>query len=187
VEESIGEASMGRRAMAVATLAALLGPLLASVADASVASPSPYQRGDRVRPFAPPRAAVLLSFAATSVSDAPPAPDSWQPGDLIWTTEPPPVEFGLLSEGCQRVPATGFIGPGVYARTTAQYSNYWQWSSASGSQPFHWYIFTTADVLKANGYSGGGGGAATVSANNHYWKVQNQGGVPQAWNVCWSD
>lgn len=121
-----------------------------------------------------------------SVELIPPPVASYQPGDQVWTTEPPAVVLAPLGSGCQRVPSTGYISDGVYAQTSGEYSNYWSWSDASAVQPFHWYVFTSGGTLKANGSSPGTGGATTVPANVNYWKVQNQGSVPQAWNVCWS-
>lgn len=132
---------------------------------------------------------VVVPAAASGGSTVvvPLAPAPWQPGDLVWTSDPPVTELSALSNGCQRVPATGYIGSGVYARTTTEYSVFWSWSAGSASQPFHWWIFNAAGTVKASGSSGGGGGSASVTAANHYWKVRNDGSTPQAWNVCWND
>ena len=145
----------------------------------------------------------MLALAAASLALAGPASpglgdgrpsvtvtpvQAWQPGDLVWSAEPPAGggPAAPASRGCERVPATGYIGSDVYARTAGHYSNSWQWSAGSASQPFHWWVFTTGGTLKATGASGGEGGSTTISANNHYWKVRNDGSAPQAWNVCWS-
>lgn len=128
---------------------------------------------------------AVVAVVTATASAGPPPP--WHPGDLVWTSPPPVTELQALSSGCQRVPATGYISPGVYAETSSQYSTFWDWSAASAADPFHWYIFTSGGTLKAHGASGGGGGSRSVSANVHYWKVQNQGSVPQAWSVCWND
>lgn len=138
----------------------------------------------RVRLLVSTAAACLIAAVAAGLASAG-TPRPWKPGDLVWTTSPPVVELRALGSGCQRVPATGYISPGVYAQTTSQYSTFWEWSAASAADPFHWYIFTGGGTLKAHGASGGGGGSRSVSANVHYWKVQNQGTVPQAWEVCW--
>jgi hypothetical protein len=145
--------------------------------------------------------AVLAALAAAVLSSGPAkaAPSStartwiepvrpYRHGDFVWTTSPPVtlVETeSLLSSGCQRVPASGYIGTGVYASSSSQYSNYWSWGAASSRQPFHWYVKRTDGSNAANGSSSGGGGSASVSPSTHYWKVQNQGSTPQAWNVCW--
>lgn len=109
----------------------------------------------------------------------------YRPGDKVWLQAPPPAEVTLLATGCQRVPATGYIGTNVYADSTAQYANYWEWSSASSSQPFYWYIKRTDNTNADSGYSTGGGGSRLLAANVYYWKVQNKGSSPQAWNVCY--
>lgn len=130
-------------------------------------------------------AAPAAPAATPVILPLPPAP--WQPGEFVWKSEPPVIGLSASSSGCQRVPATGYIGSGVYARTTTEYSVFWSWSAGSASQPFHWWIFTGGGTLKDSGSSGGGGGSASVTAANHYWKVRNDGSTPQAWNVCWND
>jgi len=136
----------------------------------------------------PPVSSTSSPLDPAWITPLPRPPRPWQPGDQVWTTEPPVTALvGPLSDGCTRVPASGYIGPGVYASTSAKYSVFWTWSASSSGQPFHWYIYTATNVLKAHGYSSGGGGSQSVSANNHYWKVQNQGTVGQAWSVCWND
>jgi hypothetical protein len=145
---------------------------------------------------------VILAALAAAALNSDPAkaapshqPRTWiepvrpyQPGDLVWTTSPPLAEIvptALLSSGCQRVPATGYIGTGVYASSSSQYSNYWSWGAASSGQPFNWYVKRGDESNADSGYSGGGGGSSSLAANVYHWKVQNQGGTPQAWNVCW--
>lgn len=112
----------------------------------------------------------------------------YQPGDHVWSTAPPPVTItsaALLSSGCQRVPATGYIGTNVYADSSAQYSNFWYWGAASSGQPFYWYVKRNDNSNADSGYSTGGNGSSSVAANIYHWKVQNKGSSPQAWNVCW--
>jgi len=112
----------------------------------------------------------------------------YQPGDVVWTSSPPVTEIGtelLLSSGCERVPASGYIGTGVYASSSSQYSNYWSWGAASSGQPFNWYVKRNDESNADSGSSSGGGGSSSPASNVYHWKVQNQGGTPQAWNVCW--
>lgn len=146
-------------------------------------------------------AAILAALAvAVSSSNSATAADSriaqtwiepvrpYQPGDFVWTTSPPVAQLGpasLLSSGCQRVPASGYIGTGVYASSSSQYSNHWSWGAASSGQPFNWYVKRNDESNADSGYSGGSGGSSSVGANIYHWKVQNQGATPQAWNVCW--
>lgn len=107
----------------------------------------------------------------------------YQPGDQVWAASAPAVaEFAT---GCQRVPSTGYLGTNAYAQTTAEYANRWDWSSASSNQSFAWWIKKTDGTIQASGTSSGAGGGRTVAANIYYWRVQNQGGSPQAWNVCY--
>lgn len=107
-------------------------------------------------------------------------------GDLVWMSSPPVTQLVTpLSSGCQRVPATGYIGTNVYADSTSEYSNYWSWGSSSSGQPFYWYVKRSDESNAGNGYSTGGGGSSSVAANVYHWKVQNKGSTPQAWNVCW--
>lgn len=107
----------------------------------------------------------------------------YQAGDLIWTSNAPAM--GILATGCQRVPSTGYLASNATAQTTAQYANRWDWSSASSNQSFSWWIKKTDGTTQASGSSSGGGDGRTVAANVYYWRVQNQGGSPQAWNVCY--
>lgn len=144
--------------------------------------------------------AILAALAAVLNSDLANAAPSqsgrtwiapvrpYQPGDFVWTTSPPFVQMeadALLSSGCQCVPASGYLGTGVYASSSSQYSNYWSWGAASSGQPFHWYVKRNDESNADSGSSGGGGGSSSVGANTYHWKVQNQGSTPQAWNVCW--
>jgi hypothetical protein len=83
------------------------------------------------------------------------------------------------------VPASGYISTGVYASSSSQYSNYWSWGAASSGQPFNWYVKRNDESNADSGSSSGGGGSSSLASNVYHWKVQNQGGTPQAWNVCW--
>jgi hypothetical protein len=90
-----------------------------------------------------------------------------------------------LSSGCERVPPSGNIGPGVYGQTGTHSSSSWNWSGGSAGQSFHWYVITSGGTIKAHG-PGSGPGSVSVPAGTYYWKVQNQGSSPQSWNACWS-
>lgn len=124
--------------------------------------------------------------ASSPLPAAPPPVAPYQPGDKVWVGEAPPVVLSPLGTGCQRIPSTGYVATGATARTTGEYSNYWNWTAASAGQAFDWWIYSTGGTLYASGHSTGGGGAATVPANINYWKVKNLGASPQAWNACWS-
>lgn len=152
-------------------------------------------------PIAAAILAILAPFTATLLNSdlAKAAPSGkaqtwiepvrpYQPGDLVWTTSPPVADVqthGLLSSGCQRVPASGYIGTGVYASSSSQYSNHWSWGAASSGQPFSWFVKRGDESNADSGSSGGGGGSSSLASNVYHWKVQNQGSSPQAWNVCW--
>jgi hypothetical protein len=110
----------------------------------------------------------------------------YRPGDDVWLTTPPTASgVGTLANGCERVPLTGYIGFNVYADSSAQYANYWAWSDSSSAQPFYWYLKRTNNTNADYGYSTGAGGSRTLAANIYYFKVQNKGSAPQAWNVCY--
>ena len=111
----------------------------------------------------------------------------YQPGDHVWLTTPPTgvATAAMFATGCERVPASGYIGTNVYANSNAHYVNFWEWGSASSSQPYYWYVKRTDNTNVDSGYSNGGGGQSLVGANVLYWKVQNKGATPQAWNVCY--
>jgi hypothetical protein len=97
---------------------------------------------------------------------------------------------GILSDGCEWVPGpTGdyFIGPGVYASTTFQYSNTWSWGWASSAQQFYWYVKRTGGQIQVSGHSFGDGGTVHVPANIYRWQVYNAGSVAQNWVACWDD
>lgn len=108
----------------------------------------------------------------------------YQAGDRVWTADAPATTTQFAT-GCQRVPSTGYLGTNATSQTTAEYANRWDWSSASSNQSFSWWIKKTDGTIQASGSSSGGGGGRTVAANIYYWRVQNQGGSPQAWNVCY--
>jgi hypothetical protein len=150
----------------------------------------------KVARLAAAAAAVLCAFPLVSAATAaasgaghplPVAP--WRPGDKVWTSSPPPQsELAIvpLTSGCERVPATGYIGSGVYSQTAAHASSFWDWTGSSSNQPFHWYIFSAGGSILIDAHSWGVGGSTGVSAGNRFWKVENLGTTPQAWNVCWS-
>lgn len=109
----------------------------------------------------------------------------YQPGDYVWLTTPPRSEVGAMATGCERVPASGYISTNVYADSNAHYANFWQWGAASSGQSFNWWVKRTDNSNWASGSSSGGSGQASGAANILYWKVQNKGATPQAWNVCY--
>lgn len=147
-------------------------------------------------------ACALLGFAGSAAADSSPAPvvvtvtpvSPYQPGDLVWNSTPPTNTSSLsnpfstvtpMASGCERVPSSGYISTGVYANSSAEYANDWNWSAGSSSEPFYWYVKKTDGTTYTNGYSAGGGGdTGTIAANTYTWKVQNAGATPQAWNVC---
>jgi hypothetical protein len=87
---------------------------------------------------------------------------------------------------CGPVPASGNIGPGVYAQSSSRSSQSWSWGGSSIGQAYHWYVFNSSNVLLADGQvNNGSGGSTFVAPGVHYWKVQNQGTSPAHWdNVC---
>lgn len=109
----------------------------------------------------------------------------YQPGDIVWTSSPPPPPLSAdsMDVGCDRVPATGYIGTNVYADSGAHYANFWNWGPGSSGEAYYWYIKKTDGTTQTNGY-GSGGDSASVPANIYRWKVQNKGAYPQAWQVC---
>jgi hypothetical protein len=110
----------------------------------------------------------------------------YQPGDVVWHTAPPTVDSFGPEATCERVPATGYIGQGVFASSGSHFSSSWSWSGGSSSQAFTWYVKLPNEATADWGSSGGSGGSTTLSANTYHWKVQNNGGTPQAWTVCFS-
>lgn len=127
----------------------------------------------------PGPAAQQLSLTVTVIPVRP-----YQPGDLVWTTSPPaPEGMSAMDVGCDRVPATGYIGTNVYADSGAHYANYWNWGAGSSGEAYYWYIKKTDGTTQESGYSNSAGGAS-VPANIYRWKVQNKGAFPQAWQVC---
>src|SRR5262249_37082406 len=88
-------------------------------------------------------AASLLSATAAEARGPHVRPIPYRPGSLVWATTPPPgLQARPLSNGCDRVPATGYIGSGVYSQSGTHVSGSWDWSGSSAGEPFHWYIFT---------------------------------------------
>lgn len=134
---------------------------------------------------APALTAGPASPSTVTVTVTPVRP--YQPGDFVWLTTPPRAanDVGTLATGCERVPASGYIGTNVYADSNAHYANFWQWGAASSGQAFNWWVKRTDNSNWASGSSSGGGGQASGGANILYWKVQNKGATPQAWNVCY--
>lgn len=66
--------------------------------------------------------------------------DMTNPGSTVTPSEAAESEVTLMANGCQRVPSSGAIGPGVYAATTFEYSKAWIWTNASQFQEYWWYI-----------------------------------------------
>ncbi len=110
----------------------------------------------------------------------------YQPGDIVWYDTPPAPDGFAPDSPCERVPSTGYIGQGVFASSGSHFSSNWSWGAGSSGQAFTWYIKLPNEATADGGTSGGGGGNTTLSANTYHWKVQNNGGTPQAWTVCYS-
>lgn len=141
---------------------------------------------------APGAGATVLEATVVRVLDEPPVVvvavtpvRAYQPGDYVWKTTPPTARGGVgtMDVGCDRVPATGYIGTNVYAESGAHYANYWSWGSGSSGEPYYWYVKKTDGTTQDWGYTSGGD-QSSVPANVYRWKVQNKGATPQAWNVC---
>jgi hypothetical protein len=108
----------------------------------------------------------------------------YQPGDRVWTTSAPTGTFVPDATGCQRVPGTGYLGTNAYANTASEYANHWDWSAGSAAQLYNWWLKHN-DGTTARSGSTTSGGSVDVGANIYYWRVQNKGATPQAWNVCY--
>ena len=108
-------------------------------------------------------------------------------GDRVWTNNAQVPSPAIPdANGCQRVPSSGYIGPGVFASTSYEYSNYWYWSPSSSNEPFQWYIRRLSDdQILYSGKSQGGAGSQVTTSNNWRWQVKNNGTDPQAWNACY--
>jgi hypothetical protein len=158
VSKWIHRRRLGMLAAATLSLPAIFAALNASVTEAA--------------------SAAGLKRAIVSVTPVRP----YAPGDQVWASRAPLA--GTLATGCQRVPSTGYLGTNAYAQTTAEYANRWDWSSGSSFQSFAWWIKKTDGTTQASGTSAGAGSGITVAANIYYWRIQNRGGAPQAWNVC---
>jgi hypothetical protein len=109
----------------------------------------------------------------------------YQLGDEQTGSLSAPIGASPLATGCQRVPATGYLTTGSATNSVAEYANHWEWSNGSSSQSFNWWVKKTDGTTVASGSSAGPGGATNPPANNYYWRVENLGGAPQAWNVCY--
>jgi hypothetical protein len=96
-----------------------------------------------------------------------------------------PTGDSVLATGCQRVPPSGYLTTGSFYNSVAEYANHWDWSNGSSSQGYNWWVKKPDGTTVASGSSSGPGGAANPAANNYYWRVENRGGTPQAWNVCY--
>lgn len=94
----------------------------------------------------------------------------------------------ILGSGCPRVPSSGAIGQGVWARTAGDYySSFWEWPAGSQNGYYTWYIKRTSDDATINWGSQFAGDFEYVASNVHYWKVQNHHNIAQFWNcVFWS-
>lgn len=162
-----------RVALAAGLLTALLAP---GTAGAGPTFSSQSTSGLQRAPFVVP--------GSVTVVVTPAAP--YRPGDKVWTSSAQVPSPALPdAKGCQRVPSSGFIGPGVFASTSYEYSNYWNWSGASSNEPFHWYIRRLSDdQIRYDGSSQGGGGSQVTTATSWRWQVKNQGTDAQAWQAC---
>lgn len=88
------------------------------------------------------------------------------------------------ANGCQRIPASGYLTQNSTSSTTAEYSNYWNWSAGSASSPFSWWLKKTDGTTVASDTSSSGDNRS-LGANNYYWEVENKSPTPQAWTVCY--
>lgn len=135
--------------------------IVAGAVAAKPAPPRPYQPGDHVwssNPPSPDGVATTSEPSKLGTLPAAPLPAPVRPyrvGDKVWLTTPPSVQLPLAT-GCQRVPATGYIGQGVFSQTTFEYTNYWSWSDSSSGQSFTWYIKKTDGSTQAYASSFGG-------------------------------
>jgi hypothetical protein len=110
----------------------------------------------------------------------------YQPGDAVVTgTSPPPTGYSIQATGCQRVPTSGYLNNGASANTAVEYANHWEWSSGSSSQPYSWWIKKTDGTTVDSGSPASAGGSSDPAANDYYFRIQNRGATPQAWNVCY--
>lgn len=176
--------------LSLAAVAATLTLAGARAAGEKPPAPRPYQPGDVVWTASPPSSdgALVTPEPAAPLPGPEPRPvRPYQPGDLVWSETPPAQLAASVPDatGCQRVPASGYIGKGVFTQTTFEYANYWSWSDASSYQSFTWYVKKTDGTTQAYATSSGGGGAWNGGANIYQRKVQNHGSTPQAWTVCY--
>jgi hypothetical protein len=109
----------------------------------------------------------------------------YTPGAFVWYVAPPPALKARKLGSCDRVPASGFLGSGVYSQSGTHVSGSWSWGASTHGEPFHWYIVTPGGTIVANARSEGAKGSSNVPSASYYWKVQNLGNDPQAWNVCY--
>jgi hypothetical protein len=90
------------------------------------------------------------------------------------------------ASGCERVPSSGQIGTGVFASSSAEYSNEWTWPAGSFGESYTWYVKHTDNSTESDGTESSSGSWGPGGANNYYWEVQNHGSDAQAWsNVCY--
>jgi hypothetical protein len=154
---------------------------LAVVAGAAAApKPVPYRPGAIVW-TCDLIAANPVAAAAAGVScdpDAPPVAATPTMAALL--------DIGIqpMANDCQRVPGSGYIGQGVFASSSAEYANQWNWGQGTWGELYTWYLKHTDNSTYAWS-STYGADSVNVPANIYYWKVQNNGADAQAWNVCY--
>jgi len=93
-----------------------------------------------------------------------------------------------LTNDCQFVPASGYVGKGVYAWSTYEYANFWQWfpHTNPNGEPvaYTWYIQLTNGTNYIHGFQDQT--SVGVPANIYRFGAQNNGDYATEWDVCYS-
>lgn len=96
--------------------------------------------------------------------------------------------FAPADSGTAWVPASGYVGQGVFAWTSYKYTNDWGWyAEASFPNDYTWYVQKPGDITKVYGrvFDDVPHNTGIISSNNHRWGAQNHVNGPRRWSVTW--
>ena len=89
--------------------------------------------------------------------------------------------------GCQYVPAAGTVGKGVFAWSTYEYANHWNYSGSNSPADYTWYLqhtdgsnYVSGNVFDTYVHE------TFVPANVYRWGAQNHSTTSQQWYVCYT-
>ena len=165
--------------------------VVTGLAGMALFSTAPSMAGKSRGPLMPPGNVYTCPWIAAHPVEAAEARVSCDSGLFEEVGSPTTALFGSFAPagGPIWVPASGYVGQGVFAWSAYKYSNYWEWyAEASFPNDYTWYVQKPGDITKVFGriFDDLPHNSGVISANNHRWGAQNHIDGPRRWRVSWS-